>query len=103
MVPGSGNRFNGAFQAGQGINDELQTLIFRYADAYPDVPEDEAYQLVQQALKLQVKRDKLKEKFPTAGLAVINFTAGLWSSVDVNSGSLSLFLTPRELKATQSP
>ena len=24
VVPGSGNRFNGAFQAGQGINDELQ-------------------------------------------------------------------------------
>jgi len=48
-------------------------------------------------------RDKLMDKYPTAGLVVINFTAGLWSSVDVNSGSLSLFLTPRELKATQSP
>ena len=44
-------------------------------------------------------RDRLLEKYPTAGLAVINFTAGLWSSVDVNSGSLSLFLTPKELKA----
>jgi phosphohistidine phosphatase len=29
---------------------------------------------------------------------VINFTAGLWSSVDLNAGSLSLFLTPKELK-----
>ncbi|ODR95374.1 hypothetical protein AUC69_02350 [Methyloceanibacter superfactus] len=44
-------------------------------------------------------RDKLQEKYPTAGLVVINFTAGLWSSIDVNSGSLNLFLTPRELRA----
>jgi phosphohistidine phosphatase len=43
-------------------------------------------------------RDRLKEKFPTAALAVINFTAGLWPSVTVNSGSLSLFLTPRDLR-----
>jgi phosphohistidine phosphatase len=45
-------------------------------------------------------RDRLKEKYPTAGLVVINFTAGLWSSVDVNSGSLNLFLVPRELRAS---
>jgi len=45
-------------------------------------------------------RDRLTEKFPTAGLVVINFTAGLWSSVDVNSGSLKLFLTPKELKGS---
>jgi len=45
-------------------------------------------------------RDQLTEKFPTAGLAVINFTAGLWSSIDVNSGSLNLFLTPKELKGS---
>jgi phosphohistidine phosphatase len=45
-------------------------------------------------------RDKLKEKYPTAGLAVINFTAGLWSSIDVNSGSLNLFLVPKDLKSS---
>ena len=45
-------------------------------------------------------RDRLMEKFPTAGLAVINFTAGLWSSIDVNSGSLNLFLTPKEIKGS---
>jgi phosphohistidine phosphatase len=45
-------------------------------------------------------RDRLKEKFPTTGLAVITFPAGLWSSVDVNSGSLTLFLVPRELRAS---
>jgi phosphohistidine phosphatase len=44
-------------------------------------------------------RDRLREKYPTAGLAVINFASGLWSSVAVNSGTLTLFLTPRELKA----
>ena len=44
-------------------------------------------------------RDRLREKYPTAGLAVINFASGLWSSVTVNSGTLTLFLTPRELKA----
>ena len=43
-------------------------------------------------------RDRLAEKYPTAGLAVITFTAGLWASVDVNSGSLATFLTPRELR-----
>lgn len=43
-------------------------------------------------------RDRLQEKYPTAGLVVINFTAGLWSSVDVNSGSLNLFLAPRDLR-----
>lgn len=45
-------------------------------------------------------RDKLKEKYPTAGLAVITFTAGLWSSVDLGSGSLSLFLVPKDLRAS---
>ena len=44
-------------------------------------------------------RDRLMEKFPTAALAVINFTAGLWSSITVNSGTLGLFLSPKELRA----
>jgi phosphohistidine phosphatase len=45
-------------------------------------------------------RARLAEKFPTAGLAVITFSAGLWSSVEVNSGSLSVFLVPKELRAS---
>jgi phosphohistidine phosphatase len=45
-------------------------------------------------------RDRLEEKFPTAGLVVITFTAGLWSSVNVSSGSLSLFLAPKELRVS---
>jgi len=45
-------------------------------------------------------RNHLMEKYPTAGLVVINFTAGLWSSVDINSGALDQFLVPRELRAS---
>ncbi len=48
-------------------------------------------------------RDRLRDKHPTSGLAVINFKAGLWSSIDVNSGSLSLFLTPKALRESASP
>ncbi len=44
-------------------------------------------------------RDRLKIKYPTAGLAVINFAAGLWTSVTVNSGTLNLFLSPRDLRS----
>ena len=44
-------------------------------------------------------RDRLSTKYPTAGLAVINFAAGLWTSVTVNSGTLNLFLSPRDLRA----
>lgn len=43
-------------------------------------------------------RDRLKTKYPTAGLAVINFVSGLWKSVSVNSGTLNLFLSPRDLR-----
>ena len=42
--------------------------------------------------------DRLRTKYPTAGLAVINFVSGLWKSVSVNSGTLNLFLSPRELR-----
>ncbi len=44
-------------------------------------------------------RDRLMRKYPTAGLAVINFEAGLWKNVTVNSGTLNLFLSPRDLQA----
>ena len=43
-------------------------------------------------------RDRLKMKYPTAGLAVINFVSGLWKSVSVNSGTLNLFLSPKDLR-----
>ena len=44
-------------------------------------------------------RDRLREKYPTAGLAVINFASGLWKSVTINSGSLSLFLAPKDVRS----
>jgi phosphohistidine phosphatase len=43
-------------------------------------------------------RDRLSIKYPTAGLAVINFASGLWKSVGVNSGTLNLFLSPKDLR-----
>jgi len=43
-------------------------------------------------------RDRLEEKYPTAGLVVINFTSGNWKGVAVNSGSLNLFLSPKEVR-----
>jgi phosphohistidine phosphatase len=43
-------------------------------------------------------RDRLRAKYPTAGLAVINFASGLWSSITVNSGELKLFLAPKTLE-----
>jgi phosphohistidine phosphatase len=43
-------------------------------------------------------RDRLRIKYPTAALVVINFPSGLWKSVTVNSGTLNLFLSPRDLK-----
>jgi phosphohistidine phosphatase len=44
-------------------------------------------------------RDRLLTKFPTAGLAVVNFAAGLWKTISVNSGTLNLFLSPKELRS----
>jgi phosphohistidine phosphatase len=43
-------------------------------------------------------QDRLRSKYPTAALAVINFDAGLWKSIAVNSGKLSLFLTPKDVR-----
>ncbi|HZP09905.1 histidine phosphatase family protein [Methyloceanibacter sp.] len=43
-------------------------------------------------------RDRMREKYPTAGLAVINFPSGSWKGVDLGSGTLNLFLSPKELR-----
>jgi phosphohistidine phosphatase len=42
-------------------------------------------------------KDRLEAKLPTAGLVVIRFQFGAWSSVPINSGKLELFLTPRDV------
>ncbi|MCA1492593.1 histidine phosphatase family protein [Ensifer sp. NBAIM29] len=42
---------------------------------------------------------RLREKFPTAGLAVIDFDVGKWSDVAPRKGRLVRFVTPRLLDA----
>jgi phosphohistidine phosphatase len=41
------------------------------------------------------QRERLREKFPTAALAVINFALDKWSDVHERSGRLEHFITPR--------
>jgi phosphohistidine phosphatase len=41
------------------------------------------------------QRERLREKFPTAGLAVIDFALDTWSGVHELSGRLEHFVTPR--------
>ncbi|PKA40774.1 histidine phosphatase family protein [Rhizobium sullae] len=41
---------------------------------------------------------RLKDKFPTAGLAIIAFEANRWADISPGSGRLERFVTPRELR-----
>jgi phosphohistidine phosphatase len=43
-------------------------------------------------------RDRLEEKYPTAGLVVLRFLTGNWKDIAVNSGKLELFLTPKDVQ-----
>ena len=43
-------------------------------------------------------KDRLEEKYPTAGLVVLRFQTGAWKDIAVNSGKLELFLTPGDVK-----
>jgi phosphohistidine phosphatase len=61
-------------------------------------PEIQAFALDLVGSGPKLFRDRLRTKYPTAGLAVINFVSGLWKSVSVNSGTLNLFLSPRDLR-----
>jgi phosphohistidine phosphatase len=65
-----------------GHNPEIQSLAIDLVEAGP-----------------KHFRDRLMTKYPTAALAVINFAAGLWTRVTVNSGTLNLFLSPKDLRA----
>jgi phosphohistidine phosphatase len=42
-------------------------------------------------------RERLHEKFPTSGLAVIDFALDEWAKLHVHSGRLDRFITPRQL------
>lgn len=44
-------------------------------------------------------RQRLNEKFPTTGLAVIDFAAASWGKLHGHSGRLAHFLSPRTLEA----
>jgi phosphohistidine phosphatase len=44
-------------------------------------------------------RERLREKFPTAALAVIDFTIDKWSSIHERSGRLDRYITPRSIAA----
>lgn len=41
---------------------------------------------------------RLEEKFPTAGLAVIDLPLALWSDLHAGTGTLERFVTPRSLE-----
>ena len=45
-------------------------------------------------------RDRLATKLPTGGLVVITFPVSRWRDIAVNTGQLTLFLTPREVEKT---
>lgn len=44
-------------------------------------------------------RKQLNEKFPTAGLAVIDFSGDAWSGLRAGQGRLERFVTPRDIAA----
>jgi phosphohistidine phosphatase len=44
-------------------------------------------------------RQRLREKFPTAGLAVLDFAVDAWDRVHPHSGRLDRMITPRLLDA----
>ena len=47
-------------------------------------------------------RERLVEKFSTAALAVIDFTAADWSNIHDHSGRLDRYVTPRSIAAATS-
>jgi phosphohistidine phosphatase len=40
---------------------------------------------------------ELSEKYPTAGLAEIEFPAGTWNTIGAEPGALTRFVVPRDL------
>lgn len=45
------------------LNDELKRIILSYADNYRDIQPAMAYSLSEDALSVQIKRDRLKQKY----------------------------------------
>ena len=46
-------------------------------------------------------RARMDEKFPTAGLAVIDLDVDRWSAVEPGTGRLDRFVTPKTLAAAK--
>ena len=46
---------------------------------------------------LSLVRDRIATKYPTAGLAVIDFAADHWSTIEPGTGEMVSFTTPRDL------
>ena len=53
--------------------------------------------LVQEGRKKQLRR--MYEKFPTGAVAVIDFSADDWATVEPGSGTLRVFMRPKDLKS----
>lgn len=70
-----------------GHNPGLEDLVLMMV---PDKPGDEA-------------RDQVEEKFPTASIAEISFPVDRWEDIRPNSGTLSLFVRPRDLDPALGP
>ena len=45
------------------------------------------------------QRERLREKFPTGALAVIDFAVPAWTKLHTHSGRLDRFVTPRSITA----
>jgi len=64
-----------------GHNPAIEQLAMRIADRGDRLPD-------------------LSEKYPTAGLAEIEFPAGTWNSIGADPGALKRFVVPRDLADT---
>ena len=70
-----------------GHNPGLEDLVLMMV---PDKPGDEA-------------RDQVEEKLPTASIVEISFPVDRWEDVRPNSGTISLFVRPRDLDPSLGP
>ena len=80
---------------------ELLDLIRRRGNASPLmlVGHNPGLEQLTSLLVTPHDRVRLPEKFPTAGLAVIDLPAASWSDVRPATGTLERFVTPRALEA----
>jgi phosphohistidine phosphatase len=79
----------------QGISDDQKTLML--IGHNPGTEELAAALAREPANKDEQKRiDTLKEKYPTAAIAVLEFDADHWADVKEASGALAAFVRPKD-------